>query len=185
MNEILEAIKNRRSVRKFKPTPVDDEKIKTVLTAGQWAPSFMNTQPWKFIVIRGTEMKSRLIDALHLPFLGVDFKGDLPYKDLLDAPVLIVICADTKRDKIHFIEDSACAAENMALAAHAIGLGSYWVGVFNSNFVEDAVKKALKVPETYRAVALLPLGVPAEAPMPRRENLENMVYYEEFGGKST
>ncbi|HJX24043.1 MAG TPA: nitroreductase family protein [Candidatus Bathyarchaeia archaeon] len=185
MNEILEAIKNRRSVRKFKLTPVDDEKLKTVLTAGQWAPSFMNTQPWKFIVIRRSETKRKLIDALHLPFLGVDFKGDLPYKDLLEVPVMIVICADTKRDRIHYIEDSACAAENIALAAHAIGLGSYWVGVFNSNFVEDAVKKVLKVPETYRAVALLPLGVPAEAPVPRRDDLENMVYYEEFGGKSS
>ena len=185
MSEILEAIKNRRSVRKFKPIPVDEEKLKTVLTAGQWAPSFMNTQPWKFIVIRSAETKQKLIEALHLPFLGVDFKGDLPYKDLLDAPVMIVICADTERDKIHYIEDSACAAENISLAAYAIGLGSYWVGVFNSNFVEDAVKKALKVPETYRAVALLPLGVPDEVPMPRRENLENLVYYEEFGGKSS
>jgi nitroreductase len=184
MNDILEVIKGRRSVRKFKPDAIGEEKLKKILTAGQWAPSFMNTQPWKFIVISNSEVKRRLIEALHMPFLGVTYKGQLPYTDLLEAPTIIAICADTARDKLHYIEDAAMATLNMALEAHSIGLGSYLIGIFNHTYVEDAAKKILNIPDSFRVIALMPLGVPAETPKKGRESLDNLVYYNSFGNKT-
>lgn len=183
-NIVLDTIQNRRSIRKFQPSPVDWDKMKTVLNAGRWAPSFMNTQPCKFIVVTKPDVKRQVIEALHMPFLGLVYKGQLPYTDLLEAPAIIVVCADTGKDKLHYVEDAACATQNMALAAHSVGLATYWVGIFNHTYVEDAVKKALKVPESVRVISLLPIGVPAESPKKEREPLENMLYYDAFENKT-
>jgi nitroreductase len=183
-NDILEAIEQRRSIRKFKPTLIDDERMEAVLNAGRWAPSFMNTQPCRFIVVSRGDVKRQIIDALHMPFLGVDYKGPLPYTDLMEAPAIIVICADTGKDRLHYIEDAACVTQNMALAAHSVRLGAYWIGVFNHTYLEDAVKKALNIPDNVRIVSLLPIGEPAEFPTKDRASLEELVHYEKYGNRT-
>lgn len=180
MNEVLEAIRNRRSIRKFNATPIEDEKIRAILTAAQWAPSFMNLQPWKFIVVKKPDIKEQLIKALTMPFLGIVYSGPLPYEPLIRVPIIIVTCVDPNRDKLHYVEDAACATQNMTLAAHSLGFGSYWIGVFNS-YVEDEVKRILEVPNDLRVISLMPMGVPEESPEKERENLDDMVYYDKFG----
>lgn len=180
MNEVLEAIRNRRSTRKFESTSIEDEKIRAILTAAQWAPSFMNLQPWKFILVREFDTKEQLVKALTMPFLQIVYRGPLPYENLTKAPIIIVTCVDPNRDRLHYVEDGACATQNMALAAHSLGLGSYWIGVFNT-FVEDEVKKILEIPKGYRVISLMPIGVPAESPEKERKNLDNMLHYDKFG----
>lgn len=179
MNEVLETIRNRRSIREFEPTPIEDEKIRAVLTAAQWAPSFMNSQPWKFILVKKPNIKEQLIKALTMPFLEIAYKGPMPYKNLTRAPIIIVTCVDPNRDQMHHIEDGACATQNMTLAAHSLGLGSYWIGVLNS-YIENEVKRILEIPNNFRVISLIPIGVPAESSENERENIDDMVYYDKF-----
>lgn len=182
MNAVLDTIKGRRSIRKFQSGPVDDEAIEVILSAGQWAPSFLNLQPWKFIVIKDEALKKKLSEAVKLPLLVADYRGTTTYDSLPQVPVVIVVCVDTEKDRIHYVEDGAVATENMVLAAHSLALGSYWIGVFNHGYIEDQIKKILDVPNNFRVISLLPIGFPAESPTSRRKSLNEITHCEKFGG---
>ncbi|MGC8849234.1 MAG: nitroreductase family protein, partial [Candidatus Bathyarchaeia archaeon] len=120
-NPVLDAIKGRRSIYRFKPDPIPDEKIEAILEAGRWAPSWTNAQPWRFIVVRDPERKRRLTEAA-ATITGVGIG---------EAPVVVAVIADPRVDPYHYVEDCAAATLNMALAAHSLGLSSFWVGVFD------------------------------------------------------
>ncbi len=175
-NAVLKAIKERRSIIRFKQEPVSNDQIQTILEAGRWAPSFANSQPWTFIVIKDDATKKALVDVVE--------RVTLAREGVAGAPVLIALVADPMKDPRHYVEAGAVAAQNMALAAHSLGLASYWVGVYDAekkrNSAEAHLKKALGVPKDMRLIALLPIGVPAvETKKPRLE-LVNMVRYEKF-----
>jgi nitroreductase len=184
MNEVFKATQERRSVRHFKSTQIDKKKILKILKAAQWAPSFLNLQPWKFIIVIKKDAKERLTRAITLPFLNIVYSRPIPYENLTMAPVIIVTCVDPDRDKLHYIEDGACAVQNMSLVAHSLGLASYWIGVLNT-FVEDEVKKILEIPKKYRVIAMMPIGVPNESPKTKREKLQDICYSEKFGNRLT
>lgn len=177
-NEVLRAIRERRSIYKFKPGPVEEDKVHAILEAGRWAPSWTNTQPCEFIVVEGYVAKKSICDVA---------KVTLRHDDIEEASVIIVICADPGRDPTHFIEDGAVATQNMALAAHSLGLASYWLGVFDlrnqKGSVEDKVKSLLGIPKEIRVIALLPLGVPAYSAPGWRNWLRRMVHFERYGNK--
>ena len=122
MNEVLKAIRTRRTIRRFKPDPVKDENLRTILDAGRWAPSFSNLQPWRFIVIRDTEIKSALDKAARESVLHLGIN---------EAPVVILVCVDRRIDPLHSIEAGAAATQNMALAAQSLGLNTSWIGVYD------------------------------------------------------
>ncbi len=114
VNSILEVIRKRRSVIRFESTTVSDEQIQEILEAGRWAPSWLNSQPWRFILIKDKETKEKISDLAPTIYkLG-----------MMDAPVCIAIYVDPKEDPYHFVEDGAAATQNMALAAYSLGLGS-------------------------------------------------------------
>lgn len=94
---------------------------------------------------------------------------------------IIVVAVDLNKDRLHHVEDGAVAAQNMALAAHSLGLSTYWIGVYNHTYIEDEIKKTLEIPDNYRVISLMPVGAAAETPQKARESLENIVYYEKFG----
>jgi nitroreductase len=193
--DLFEAIKQRRSIRHYTDDPVDDKAIEAILEAGRWAPSWSNTQCWRFIVVRDKEIKARVAESL------VDFKirGEMAEnrgkKIINTIPVLIVVCAEMGRsggppgsDSIGgefftdkgdwFMFDTALAVQNMVLAAHGLGLGTVIIGTF------DAVKaeKALGVPEGFRVVTLFPVGVPAkEGKAPPRKEISEIVYRDKWG----
>lgn len=193
--DLFEAIKNRRSVRRYKTDPVDDKKIEAILEAGRWAPSWANTQCWRFIVVRDAKVRAQLTDTL--------MKIKLPDRELPNpaaiamntVPVIIVVCAKIGRagtghgppgskagyvtDKGDwFMFDTALAVQNMVLAAHAQGLGTVIIGAFDAAQVE----KVLNVPEGYRVVTLFPLGVPEqEGKAPPRKELSEIVFKDKFG----
>jgi nitroreductase len=194
--DLFEAIKNRRSIRHYKSDPVDDKKIEAVLEAGRWAPSWGNTQCWRFVVVRDARVKAKLADALK--------KIKLPDKEIPNpataamntAPVIIVVCARTGRSGVAgqtapggkpeyvtdkgdwFMFDVALSVQNMVLAAHAQGLGTVILGAFDAPIVE----KALNVPEEYRAVTMFPLGVPErEGKAPPRKELSEIAFKDKFG----
>jgi len=167
MNEVLNAIKSRRTIRRFKPDPIDEEKLQMILEAGRWAPSFSNLQPWKFIVTKDRNLKNKLDKASreNVLHLGIN-----------EAPLVILVCVDRKIDPLHAIEAGAAATQNMALAGHSLGLGVGWIGVWGTE-AEAAIQKLFKLPETTRVVSLLPIGYPGESPQGNRKPLEEFIQF--------
>jgi nitroreductase len=179
-NAVIRAIKERRSIYRFAPESVSEEKIHTVLEAGRWAPSWGNTQPWKFIVVKDAARRQEIYDIVKSTLMGhVGIEG---------APVLIAICVNPKKDPYHFLEDGAVATQNMALAAHSLQLASYWIGIFDAknakNSVENRVKKVLNVPQGLRVVAVLPIGLPGYEKSMGRRWLREITYYDRYGKMS-
>lgn len=155
--DVFEAIKGRRSVRAFKPDPMDEKDLEKILDAGRLSPSAGNCQPWEFVVVRDEGVKQKLVRAAG----GQSFVGE--------APVAVVVCANIPRTASHYgkrgaelysIQDTAAAVQNMLLAAYALGYGTCWVGAFN----EGAAAKAINAPSDVRPLAIIPIGRPAEKP---------------------
>lgn len=190
--EIIEAMKTRRSIRRYKPTPVDDKTVELVLEAARWAPSWGNSQCWRFIVIRDNNLKAQLANSLIKVESG-DTLVDNPsikYDAVGSAPVVIVACAELRKSGFElgkpatdkgdcwYMYDVALAMQNLALAAHSLGLGTVTIGAM------DAKKTAsiLGVPEGFCVVSMTPLGYPDQEPRPRpRKELPEIVFHEKFG----
>jgi len=184
--EVMEAIKARRSIRRYKTTPVDDETLEIVLEAARWAPSWKNSQCWRFIVVRDSDVKNRLADTA----IGVLSGSNGGAEAMRDAPVAIVACAEMGKSGFSgdepatdkgdwYMFDVALAMQNLALAAHALGLGTVHVGAF------DAKKAAgvLGVPEGFCVVEMTPLGYPDEDNTSARKELSEIVYYDKYGAR--
>ncbi|MBI2860590.1 MAG: nitroreductase family protein [Chloroflexi bacterium] len=183
--DVLEAIKARRSIRKYRPEPPDEALLEKVLEAARWAPSWANTQCWRFIVVREDATRARLVETLNAtnPSRGA----------IRSAPVVIVACAELGKSGFHdghadtdkgdwFMFDVALAMQNLALAAHSLGLATVHVGQF------DAAEAAriLEVPEGYCVVEMTPLGYPDQVRDPRpRKEISQIVFYEKFGNNRT
>jgi len=167
MNDVLRTIKSRRTIRRFKPNPIDDEMLQVILDAGRWAPSFSNLQPWRFIVIKDQATKSLLDKAARESVLHLGIN---------EAPVVILVCVDRRIDPLHAIEAGAAATQNMTLAAHSLGLGAGWIGIWGTE-AEASIQKIFKLPETVRAVSLLPIGVPNESPEGHRKPIEEFTQF--------
>lgn len=172
--ELLEAIMNRRSIRKFKDDIPKDELIEKVVEAGIWAPSAGDLQSWDAIVVKDHNTKVRIGLAAYVQ------------EFVAKAPVVIVVCANEASAGAHYgergrelycIQDASCAAINMMLAAYDQGLGSAWVGAF----AEEDIKELLNLPNYVRPVALLPLGYPDEEPQaPPRRRVEEVIHNEKY-----
>ena len=164
--EVLEAIKTRRSIRRFKKAPVAPDLIEKLLEAGRWAPSSANTQPWEFIVITDPEIKKRISRSFNFgPFLN-------------EAPLAIAVVVDRLRTVLP-IQDGTLAAYAIWLAAHSLGLGACWI---NPN-IPGGIKKILGIPPTKKLITILAIGYPAETPVKTRHNLSDLVYFEKHGNK--
>ena len=179
--EVLEAIKARRSIRRYKTTPVDDKTLELVLEAARWAPSWANTQCWRFIVVRDSKIKGDLADMIR----------DNPATDAIrNAPVVIVACAELGKSGYYdgeaatdqgdwYMFDVALAMQNLVLAAHSVGLGTVHVGL---HFDTKKVARILGIPEGFRAVEMTPLGYPDYEPKPRpRKELSEIIFYDRYG----
>jgi len=187
--EFLDLIRTRRSVIRFRDEPVTDEQLEKILEAGRWAPSYANSQPWTFVVVRDPE-KLRALEGLVLRIsLASTSDGSITGTGLGNAPVVIAVVVDPFRDPRHHVESGVAAVQNMALAAHALGLATFWAGILGHkqgrHSVEAEVKRILDVPREMRVVALLPVGVPAynvnqRTEIVRRYPLQDIVRHDSF-----
>jgi nitroreductase len=152
--DCLEAIRTRRSVRRFAETPVTDQELDVILRAAMAAPSAGNERPWRFVVVRDRAALERL--SRTTPFA----------KPLADAGMGIVVCADRRalRYPGFWPIDCSAAIENLLLAAHATGLGGVWIGVHPIGPFKLAVGRAVGVPWRVTPVALVALGHPEAVP---------------------
>ena len=180
--DLMDAIKGRRSIRKYKPDLVPEEALQTVMEAVRWAPSWANTQCWEVIVVKDPKVKSELSTALP--------KGNPALSSMTEAPLVLVLCGKKgisgyykgqpvteKGDWLMF--DTGVAMENLCLAAHTLGLGTVVIGMFDHRKAAEI----LGVPQNVEVVAMTPLGYPAsEGPAPRRKEIAEFVHYEKYPG---
>ena len=179
--EIMQAIKNRRSIRHYRSEPVDEDKINAVLEADRWAPSWANTQCWRFIVVKDEAIKSQLAETLTSwnPMLTT----------IKQAPIIIVACAELGKSGFKdgvlitdkgdwYMFDVALAMQNLVLVAHSLGLGTVHVGAFDA----QEAARIVKVPAGMTVVEMTPLGYPErEGKTPLRKELSEIVFYETYG----
>jgi nitroreductase len=180
--EALEAIRTRRSVRKYSDQPVEPEKLQAVLEAVRQAPSWSNRQCWNLVVVEDQEVREKISELSFVEsfFAAYGYKTNPAQKALAQAPIVIVACADPLqsgdlRGEQYFMADMGIAMENLMLAAHDLGLGSVFVGVFD----EEQLKALLEIPPHIRIVGLFPLGYPAGEAKggPPRKPLDEFVHY--------
>jgi len=178
--ELMEAVKGRRSIRKYKPDPIPEEVFRTLMEAVRWSPSWANTQCWEVIAVKDSNMKSEL--ATVFP------KGNPALSSITEVPLVLVLCgkkgvagfyhgqASTVRgDWLMF--DVGIAMQNLCLAAHAMGLGTVIAGMFDHKKAENI----LGVPDDIEVVAITPVGYPAaEGPAPKRKETSAFVFYDKY-----
>jgi nitroreductase len=178
--DLMEAIKGRRSIRKYKPDPVPEEVLQKVMEAVRWSPSWANTQCWEVVVVKDPNMKSQLANTLTAT--------NPARSSMTEAPLVVVLCgkkgisgfkkgqaATVKGDWLMF--DTGIAMQSLCLAAHGQGLGTVVVGMFDHKKAEEI----LGVPQNVEVVTMTPLGYPAtQDPAPRRKEVSEFVFYEKY-----
>jgi nitroreductase len=185
--DLFEAIKTRRSVRKFTDKPVEEEKLAAVLEAVRMAPSWANCQCWRMVVVKDKAVKEKISEVSYVEslFAPKGYKANPSKKALAEAPVVIVLCADPTQSGVlweqnYYLVDSGIASQNLMLAARAEGLGTVFVGIYD----EEKVKQLLNIPASIRVVGLFPLGYPLEDKKegPPRKTLSEICFSGKWGG---
>jgi nitroreductase len=164
--DALEAIQTRRSVRRYVTRQIDDEIVEQLLSAAMSAPSAANEQPWEFIVIKDREM----LDGI--PAFS-------PYARMTThAPLDILVCADTRNVIVpgFWVQDCSAATQNLLIAAHALGLGAVWTGVYPMDDRMAGFTKHCQLPEGVVPLAFVVVGYPAETPPPQNRFDQDRVH---------
>ncbi|SFH09552.1 Nitroreductase [Desulfotomaculum arcticum] len=189
--ELLDAIKSRRSIRKFKAQSIPENYLNELLDAGRMAPSGSNLQPTRYVVIESDEARAKLRDCSPLPFVWqapaviavcIDtqaaYKSEERFKELkeanafVDTPLNNIDAKDYIKRRRAMDEvalraylslNAAIAIDHITLRAVDLGLGSCWVMMFD----KEKTKKAINLDDKYEIVALLPIGYPDQEPAPR------------------
>ncbi len=209
IDEFLDLVHTRRSIRRFKNTAVPDELLEKILEASRWAMSGANAQPWEFVVVRDPLVKAQILDSWLAPNNAAyvieqtripeirhhHLRAPLTEPSFKDAPVLIVIVGDRRTYQATvlganflvtegasdaiFIKNMANATQNLHLAAAASGLGSEWVSV--NRLWGQALKKILGIPEILEVQTIAAIGYPAYKPgASYRRSFEEIVHYDKY-----
>ncbi|NOZ60354.1 MAG: nitroreductase family protein [Calditrichaeota bacterium] len=166
----MQGILTRRSIRKFKKTPISEDIIEQVLRAAMAAPSAGNCQPWHFVVLRDHAVMDK-IPEFH------------PHsKMLLQAAAAIVVCWDKNSELAdgYGIQDASAATENILLAAHSLGLGAVWLGIFPRQHRVEKLKKLLNLPEHIIPLGVVAIGHPDEKKPPANRFDPQKVHFEKW-----
>ena len=170
MNEVIKAIKERRSVKSYKSDPVPTELLDTILEAGTYAPTGRNMQSPIMIAVTDKALRDRL-SRLNAEIMGMD--GDPFY----GAPAVIVVLAD--RSRMTYLYDGSLVMENLMLAAHSLGLGSCWIHrakeVFDSEEGKE-ILKSLGIEGDYEGIGNCIIGYTNTPPAERKPRKENYIY---------
>ncbi len=180
MESVMTVIKERRSIRNYTDREVPAEALQAVLEAVQWSPSWANTQCWEIVVVKDPAVKEQIHAAVPA--------SNPAAKSILNAPVVLALCAKrgtsgsykgmvTTKFGDWFMFDLGLATQSLCLTAHAHGLGTVIVGLYE----HDKVDAALHLPEGVENVCLIPLGYPERTPgAPKRKNLDDFVHSDTF-----
>lgn len=169
--DAIKAIMTRRSIRRFMDRAVEEKEIETLLRAAMQAPSGHNLQPWHFIVITDRATLSA-VPEFH------------PHAKMLhEAPAAVMICGDTRiEENIEYINtDCSAATENLLLAAHDLGLGAVWLGIYPLERRVLEIRRLLSIPPQIIPIALVALGYAAEVKAPDDRFLPERVHRQRWG----
>jgi len=169
--DVFEAIKTRRSIRRFKPIDISDQLIRSIIDCARCAPSADNIQPWEFIIVKDRHTKELLSKTHAWSYF------------IKDAPVCIVILSNESLSPSYFAIDAACATQNLLLASHSQDLGACWVAVYDPNNPnsEMHVRNVLNVPAHFRIIAMVPVGYPYERIEPRKlRDLDDVLHVDKY-----
>ena len=179
----LDVIMTRTSIRSFTGEAVPQEQLETILKAGMAAPSAMNVQPWRFVVLTD---KDRIAELL-----GGGFRPEM----FTSAGAVIIVCGQTTfmrkpwgqpdapeeiQDNIFWFEDCSAAAQNILLAAHALGLGAVWTAGYPAMDRVAPLAAALGLPEDVKPLCVIPVGYPAQNPEPKDKWNPGNIHWEKW-----
>jgi nitroreductase len=180
MGNLMDAIKNRRSIRHYQDKEVPQEVLDRVLEAVQWSPSWANTQCWEIVVAKSPEVKAKLQQTMA--------KGNPATKAIVEAPLVLAVCGKLHSSGFYkeqvttkfgdwFMFDLGIATQSLCLAAHNEGLGTVIAGLFD----HDKTREVLQVPEGYELVVLIPMGYPSKGSgAPKRREISEFTHYDRF-----
>lgn len=176
--DVIQAIVGRRSCRDYSNKPVEFDKLTACLEAAHYAPSAGNLQAWKFVIVTDKDTRHAIADHCMEQFW------------MAKAPIHVVVVANEERvelkyglrgKRLYAVQGCAAAMENFMLTAHALGLGTCWVGAFEEEFINST----LGIPDFVRPQAIITIGYPGyEKPMKKTlTSMQSLVYFESYGNR--
>jgi nitroreductase len=209
---LLDLVKKRRSIRRFKPDPIPEEEIEKIIDVACWAPSGFNMQPWEFVVIRKPELKNKIVEAIsdirpltkNMEQTREEWMGK-PWRmkglteknmDYTTAPVYILLLGDPRTiaglpmfirqdcnsRQIIYYSGLANAFLYMHLASATLGIGTQWVSITHTGYVQSMIKQLLKIPPGLEIFDMMALGYPEMEPRPKlMRNRQEMTHYDDCG----
>jgi nitroreductase len=202
-DQLLSLVRERRSVRHFRPDPIPEGDVEKMIEIARWAPSGFHSQPWEFVVIRDRIVKEQVAAAVSTgppaPAMRDDVDPSRPRikPGFADAPVFIFLGGDWRariqfpnkpqgdreRDEAEiFLSSLASAFLYLHLAATSLGLASQWCSVAARGESGDAVRKILGLPDYIRSYDMMAVGYPAEPPLPKKlREVQDMIHYDAGG----
>jgi nitroreductase len=180
MDNLMDLIKSRRSVRNFEDKDVPESFLQSILESVQWSQSWANTQCWEIVVVKDPAQKEKLQGAVP--------KANPAHKSVVEAPIVLGLCAKKESSGYYkgmvttkfgdwLMFDMGLAAQHISLTVHSLGLGTVIIGLFD----HDQAKAVLNIPVEYELVALMPLGFPSKIPSPpKRKQLNEFVHLNAF-----
>ncbi|MDO4190225.1 MAG: nitroreductase family protein [Bacteroidales bacterium] len=175
-NDTINTIMTRTSIRRYSDKEVTEQQIEQLLRAGMSAPSACDLRPWEFIVIKDKTIQTNIANNIR------------PAQPAQQANIVILVCGNMNKlfadGKDYWVEDCSAATENILLAAHAMGLGAVWLGVYPQMGRCELLREMLNIPNNIQPFAMVAIGEPAEQPEPKDKWDVNLVSYNTYGNKS-
>lgn len=168
MEDMLDVLYDRRSIREYTEQPVTDDQVVAMLKAAMAAPSAQNLQPWHFVVVRKRKLLDKLAQVHKYAYM------------LEKAPMAIVICGDQEVSERHWVEDTCAATENVLLAATALGLGGVWISLYPKKKHQKVVRELLDIPDHVGVLCIVAVGRPAEEKKARSQYDPERVHQDEW-----
>ena len=211
-NDLLDLVKKRRSIRRFKPDPIPDGDIEKLIDVACWAPSGFNMQPWEFVVIKKPELKAKIVEYIgdirpltkNMELTREEWMGK-PWRmkglteknmDYTTAPVYILLLGDPRTNaglpifirqddnsrQMIYYSGLANAFMYMHLAATTLGIGTQWVSITHSGYVQSMIKQLIGIPSELEIFDMIALGFPEMEPRPKlMRHREEIIHYDDCG----
>lgn len=168
MEELLDLMQSRRSIRDFTDDEVLDKQVDAMLRAAMAAPSAQDLKPWHFVVVRKRKLLDKLAEVHKYAYM------------LEKAPMAIIVCGDPKISEKHWVEDTCAATQNLLLAATALGLGGVWISLYPKKKHQKSVRELLDIPDRVGVLCAIALGHPAEKKKARTKYDAKRVHLNEW-----
>lgn len=168
--DAIEAILSRRSMRKYTDQPIEDAALEILLKAAMAAPSAGNQQPWHYIIVKNRDSLEQ-VTMIH------------PHAQMLTKAALgIVICADTQLEKFkdYYPLDCSAATQNMLLAAHALGIGACWLGIYPNTERMQGIRQLFSLPDHVVPVSMISMGYPSHPKNPGNRFNTERIHHEQW-----